>query len=138
MTTSCGMCVDAATSVDATLTETWRHTIKTRTGYWPAGIIAERVCADNTARYVPFERATSGHLTAALMERRDTTEAMGSRTVAAAWWALHLAGRDTAPHAVLNLAELGCVWLTGFLAGQLQPWRPEHDTRPAQPATATA
>ncbi len=116
--TSCAACVDAATCVDAVLPEGWRQTIHTRTTLWPLGVIAERVHMDDRARYVPFRRASAQHLTAVLTDAGHDL-IVSERLIAASWWALHLAGRDTLPHAVLDLAKQAAAWRIGYIAGQL-------------------
>lgn len=118
--TSWDTSIDAATCVDWVMPETWRQTVKSKFGLWPVGVIADRVFADETARYVPFSMASSEHLAAALTDE-DVDPTFAAHLVAAAWWGLHLAGQDTTEWAVLALARKAITFRAGYLAGQLNP-----------------
>ena len=116
----CPDCLDAAACVDAVIPEGWRRDVRDRTGLWPVGIIGARVHDEDRAEYVPF-RASSGDGLACVLQDHGVEPDPAARIVAAAWWALRLAGRDTSTPAVQRLAERAAAYRVGFLAGQLQP-----------------
>lgn len=119
---ACRHCVAAAQAVDGVLTETWKKEVHNRIRLWPVGVIAERVCQGDAARYLPFDRASGAHLAAALVDLGlDIADEDARRLVAASWWALRLAGRDVNEFAVLNTARMAASYRRGYLAGQLEP-----------------
>jgi hypothetical protein len=120
MTEPSPACLDAAACVDAVVAEGWRRDIRDRTGLWPLGVIAGRIHQHDRAEYAPFRSASAVGLAAVLQEQGVEPDA-AELIVAAAWWALRLAGRDTTTSTVQRLAERAAAYRVGYLAGQLQP-----------------
>ena len=67
----------------------------------------------HTERTVAFWKATGPGLTAALQHVTDVDESTASFLVGAALHAHVLAGKDTAPDAILRLAERAAMWEAG-------------------------
>ena len=120
MTSQCEQCMDAAVCVVNVLPEAWQQEIRARFNAHALGAIAGRVHADDTARYVPFRMASARNLTGVLTDL-GADQVVAERVVAASWWALHLSGRDTLPHAVLDLAKQAVAWRAGYMLGTLNP-----------------
>lgn len=121
-------CIDeAATAVAAALRPALFDAVRSRAVAWPGPEAGHDVAAVlrgamegawHQERTVPFWAATGPQLTAALVVLvRDLDEATASHLVGAALHA-HILGRaDTAPDAILRLAERAACWRQGHAAG---------------------
>lgn len=121
---------EAAYCVVSVLPETWQHDIRSRVGVNAVGAIASRLRLGDEAAYAPFSQEGAVNITAHLTEDRGVELRLAELVVAAAWWALHLAGRDTMGYAVLDLAKQAVAWRSGYMLGTLNPALPCRDGLP--------